>query len=294
MLWIPATVAAAAFQVARNAAQRSLVGGAGPWGATLVRFLFGLPFTIAFQAAAWLFDGRNAPTHMDAAFFGFASTGALAQVMGTAFLLLAMRQAGFAVGTALQQSALPLAGVLGWLFFHDDLSTRAWIGVAVVTVGLAALTWPRSTDGAAPLTGVIYGLLSGLLIGFALNAFRHAGLTLAPGHPLYGATVTVTIAQGLQSLGLGAWLAVRDRAALTAVLKGWRESMIAGFCGACASTFWLFALALAPAASVRAVGVIESPLAAAAGRRLFAERISPGKLAAGALVTVGVVLTALG
>ena len=37
MLWIPVTVAAAAFQVARNAAQRSLMGAGGPWGATLVQ-----------------------------------------------------------------------------------------------------------------------------------------------------------------------------------------------------------------------------------------------------------------
>ena len=294
MLWIPATLAAAAFQVARNAAQRSLIGGAGPWGATLVRFLFGLPFSVLFQLIVWLIDGRTAVAHFDLAFFGFATTGAFAQVMGTAALLVAMRQAGFAVGTAVQQSALPLAGVLGWLLFHDDLSTRAWIGVGVATAGLAVLTWPRKADGAAPLSGAAYGLLSGLLIGFALNAYRHASLTIAPGHPLYGATVTVTVTQALQTLGLGAWLAVRDRAALVAVLKGWRESLTAGFCGACASTCWLFALALAPAASVRAVGVIESPMAAAAGRRLFAERISPGKLAAGALVAVGVVLTALG
>jgi hypothetical protein len=32
----------------RNAAQRSVMGGAGPWGATLVRFLFGLPFAAVF------------------------------------------------------------------------------------------------------------------------------------------------------------------------------------------------------------------------------------------------------
>src|SRR4051812_5800590 len=53
MIWIPITIGAAAFQVARNAAQRSVMGGAGPWGATLVRFLFGLPFATVFAAIAW-------------------------------------------------------------------------------------------------------------------------------------------------------------------------------------------------------------------------------------------------
>ena len=39
----------------RNAAQRSLMTGAGPWGATLVRFRFGLPFSLVFVAVALLF-----------------------------------------------------------------------------------------------------------------------------------------------------------------------------------------------------------------------------------------------
>ena len=51
-LWIPATVVASIFQVARNGLQRGLASRAGPWGATLVRFLFGLPFSLVFVAVA--------------------------------------------------------------------------------------------------------------------------------------------------------------------------------------------------------------------------------------------------
>jgi drug/metabolite transporter (DMT)-like permease len=294
MLWIAATLAAAALQVARNAAQRGLIGGAGPWGATLVRFLFGLPFALVFTAAAWMTAGRPVGT-VSTAYLGFALSGAATQVVATAALLVAMQRAGFAVGTALQQSAIPLAGVLGWAVFGDRLSLHAWIGVGVVSVGVAALSWPRGEPtGDRPVSGAAFGLLSGLLFGFSLNAYRHADLTFAPHQPLFAATATVAFAQAAQSLVLGGWLALRRPQALKAVMTSWRESLFAGFCGACASAAWLFALALAPAASVRAVGVVESPMAAAAGRRLFAERLSPGKLAAGALVAVGVVLTALG
>jgi drug/metabolite transporter (DMT)-like permease len=45
---------------------------------------------------------------------------------------------------------------------------------------------------------------------------------------------------------------------------------------------------------VRAVGVIEAPIAAAAGRRLFKERMSLRQMLGGALTALGVVLTALG
>ena len=49
-LWIPITIAAAAAQTLRNATQRHLSADLGTLGATLVRFLYGLPF-----AALWLF-----------------------------------------------------------------------------------------------------------------------------------------------------------------------------------------------------------------------------------------------
>ena len=71
MLFIPITIAAATFQVARNATQRTLMGAGGPWGATLVRFLYGLPFTAVFLAVAWMIWPSAALT--PSAFFVTAS-----------------------------------------------------------------------------------------------------------------------------------------------------------------------------------------------------------------------------
>jgi drug/metabolite transporter (DMT)-like permease len=299
MRWIPVAVAAAAFQVARNAAQRGLMGGAGPWGATLTRFLFGLPFTLAFTVVVWVFV-HPVTVHPTPLYLGYALTGALGQVLATAALLTSLHRAGFGVGTAVQQSSLPLSGVVGWLVFGDALSPTAWAGVAIATVGLVALSWSKARDidrgaaGGRPVSGAVFALLSGLLFGFSLNAYRHAGLVLEPDHPLFSAVATVSFTQAAQSVVLGVVLAIRHPAALEAVLTDWRRSLTSGFCGACASSAWVFALALAPAAAVRAVGVVEAPMAAAVGRRLFAERLSLGKLAAGALTAVGVLLTALG
>ena len=61
MLWILLTTAAAPLQVARNALQRGLIGDAGPWGATLVRFLFGLPFSLALFLVVAVLTPRAAP-----------------------------------------------------------------------------------------------------------------------------------------------------------------------------------------------------------------------------------------
>jgi drug/metabolite transporter (DMT)-like permease len=292
LLWVPATIAASALQVARNGLQRGLVPSAGPWGATLVRFLFGLPFSLILVAAAQLTVPAAYP-HFTTTFWAAAVTGATAQVLATAALLVAMRRAGFAVGTALQQSSLPLAAILGLIIFHDQLTVVAWIGVAVTTAGLAALTWPRGATGERPLSGAMFGLLSGLCFGFSLNAFRHATVAMEPAHPVYAAVASVAVVQAMQAAVLTVWLGFRDRSALAAVVKGWRESLLAGLCGACASAGWFLALGLAPAAPVRAVGVIEAPMAAIAGRRFFAETLHARQILAGLAVIVGVVMTTL-
>jgi drug/metabolite transporter (DMT)-like permease len=292
LLWIPATVAAAALQVARNALQRGLLPTAGPWGATLVRFLFGLPFSLVFVGAAALVV-PGVRLDFSPIFFAYDLSGALAQLLATASLLVAMRRAGFAVATALQQSSLPLSAILGLAVFGDQLSVVAWSGVAIATAGLAALTWPRHATGPQPLSGALFALLSGLCFGFSLNAFRHAGLTAAPAHPIYSALVSVAVAQAAQAAALTAVLAVRQPSALRAIVAGWRASVAAGLCGALASAGWFIAVTLAPAAPVRALGVIETPIAALAGRRLFREQLHWSQILAGGAVLVGVTMTAL-
>jgi drug/metabolite transporter (DMT)-like permease len=293
MFWIPITIGAAGFQVARNALQRGLLGDAGPWGATLVRFLFGLPFSLA----AWAAVAALTPGARPSFGFGFwaaASTGALSQMLASAALLVAMRRAGFAIGTALQQSSLPLSAVIGLAVFHDNLRPLAWLGVAITTLGLAVLTWPKGAAGPQPVSGALFGLVSGICFGFSLNAFRHAEIGLEPAHRVYAAVTCVVIAQALQSSTLCLALAWRRPQALQAVAASWRQSLGAGLCGAIASLGWFTALAFAPAGPVRAVGMVEMPMAALAGRRVFAERLTAWQWAAGAATALGVVMAAIG
>jgi len=291
MIFIPVTIGAAALQVARNALQRSLLGDAGPWGATLVRFLFGLPFSLAFVAIAWAVWPDASP-HMGLSFWTPAMIGAAAQLGATAALLSAMHHSGFALGTAFQQSSLPFAAIVGLIFLGETLAPLAWLGVAMTTVGVLALSWPKERQRFG--VGAILGLVSGAFYGVALNAYRQANLAVEPHHALFAAVVTTSATQAMQSAGLTAWLYIRDRKALVAVLKAWRSSLGAGFFGSAASALWLTALALAPAGQVRAVGVVEMPIAAFAGKRLFAETLNLRQIVLGGLTALGVVLAAVG
>lgn len=293
MLWIFLTLAAAPLQVARNAAQRGLVGEAGPWGATLVRFLFGLPFSIAIFAVVALLTPDAAPDPSPRFWLG-AVAGAISQVAATGFLLMAMHRSGFAVATVLQQSSLPLAALMGLVFLGDRLSAQAWTGVALATAGLVALSWPQRDQTRHAFVGGLLGLAAGATFAISFNGYRQAGLAFDAAHPIYSAVAAVVIAQLMQSLTLTAILAVTRPQALGAVAASWRQSLTAGFFGSAASACWFGALALAPAGPVRAVALIETPIAAAVGRRLFRERISLRQALGGALTTAGVALTALG
>ncbi len=293
MLWIALTIAAAPLQVARNALQRGLMAEAGPWGATLVRFLFGLPFALAIFAVVAVLTPAADPTATPR-FWVTVSAGALGQVLATAALLGAMKRSGFAVATFMQQASLPLAALMGLALFGDQMGPQAWAGVVLTTAGLAALSWPGRAASRGALVGSALGLASGAAFAVALNGYRQAGLALEPDYPIYAATAAVCVAQTLQTLVLGAWLAVARPQALLAVARAWRPSLGAGFFGAAASACWFSALALAPAGMVRAVGVIEAPIAAAAGRRLFQETLSLRQILAGAATALGVILTALG
>lgn len=292
MLWIILAAATAPLTVARNSLQRVLAGDAGPWGATLVRFLFGLPFSLLIFALAATLTPGAAP-HLSWRFALAVALGAAAQIGATAALLVAMRRSGFAVATVMQQASVPLSALFGWMLMGDRLSPQGWLGIALTTAGLAVLSWPRRDQVRGAGLSAALGLTSGALFAVALNAYRQAGLALEPHHPIYSAMASVCVAQALQTVGMVAALAVWRPWALRAVVKSWRSSLGAGVFGAAASACVFGALALAPAGPVRAVGVLEAPIAAAVGRRLFRERLSLRQIIGGTLVAIGIVATVL-
>ena len=292
MLWIPVTLAAAGLQVARNAFQRGLLGEAGPWGATLVRFLFGLPFAALFLLVATVVGGPLSP-RPTAAFLLACAIGGGAQIVATAAMLVSMRRSSFALGTVFQQSSIPLAALMG-LALGEPLSSLKWLGLALVTLGLGILGWPRQVAAGRAVSAAMLGLAAGAGFALSANAFRQAALIVEPRAPVFAALATLLVAQAMQSAALAAWLGATNRGALRSVRTRWRESLPAGFFGAAASGLWFTAFALSPAGPVRAVGVVEMPIAALAGRRLFAERLAPWQVLVLGQIAVGVCLAAIG
>jgi drug/metabolite transporter (DMT)-like permease len=297
-LWIPVTIWAAFAQTVRNAAQRHLTAELGTLGATLVRFLYGLPFAALWLFLVQTFTGDAVPAP-NGRFAGWVLVGAVSQIAATALLLRTMQARNFALGVAYSKTEVLQVAIFGLVFLGDAISGAAAAAVLAGTVGVLLLS---PADKERPLRTLLTGWTSrtalvGLACGalFALSAVGYRGATLALGGTPFviAAAATLLAAQALQTLLLGGWLLARDPAVVRRVLKAWRISLFAGFMGAAASAGWFTAFAIEPVAHVRTLGLIELVFSYAVSRRLFRERLAPLELAGMGLIALGVAVIML-
>jgi drug/metabolite transporter (DMT)-like permease len=255
-LWIPFTLFAAAGQTARNAMQRELTAKLGTVGATHVRFLFGFPFALVFLAGVFIATGLPMPA-LPWMFWPWAVVGAGAQILATALMLATMNDRSFVVTIAYIKTEAIQAAIFGLIFLGDPLTIGMVVAILVATAGVVTM----SLKGKGAMEGgyrpVALGLFSGAV--FALSAVGYRGAILSLGLPsfLLAATLTLTIGLILQAGLLTLYLALRDRAVLTAIARAWRPSLFAGFMGATASEFWFLAFALTSVANVRTLALVE-------------------------------------
>jgi drug/metabolite transporter (DMT)-like permease len=163
------------------------------------------------------------------------------------------------------------------------------IAIATATAGVVLM----SIKPGAPRAG-LRPMLMGLGAGglFALSAIGYRGAILNLHDPSFVMAATFTLVIGLlfQSVVLTAYLYIRSRHVLFAIARAWRPSLFAGFMGALASQFWYLAFAIATAASVRTLALVEVLFAQAISRFVFGQPTSRREAAGIVLIVVGVIL----
>ena len=298
-LWIPVTIWAAFAQTLRNAAQRRLTAELGTLGATLVRFLYGLPFALLWYWAVVRFAGGPPPAP-GPGFAGWVLLGAMSQIGATALLLRTMQESNFALGVAYSKTEVIQVALFAFVALGDRVGVATLVAIACATVGVLLLSpADRERPLRALLSGwtgrpALLGLASGA--GFALSAVGYRGAALAfEGAPyLTAAATTLVAALALQTLVLGGWLLLRSPAVVAGALREWRPSLFAGFMGAAASAGWFTAFAIELAANVRTLGLVELIFSYVASLKLFRERLSRLELSGMALIALGVAVLTLG
>jgi drug/metabolite transporter (DMT)-like permease len=201
-----------------------------------------------------------------------------------------MNGRSFVVTIAYIKTEAIQAAIFGLIFLGDPLT----IGMVVAILGATAGVVTMSLKGKGAMEGgyrpVALGLFSGAV--FAISAVGYRGAILALGLPsfLLAATLTLAIGLILQAGLLTLYLALRDRAVLTAIARAWRPSLFAGFMGATASEFWFLAFALTSVANVRTLALVEVLFAQAITIFAFKQATTKRDALGIALIVAGVLL----
>jgi len=291
-LWIPATLIAAACQVGRNAIQRGLTEKLGTIGATQVRFLYGFPFAIVFAAIVLWLTGSDIP-QMDLSFFIYICIGAVAQILGTALMLGAMRQRAFVVVTAWTKTEPIQVALFGVIVLGEHLSIAAVIAIMISTVGVLLMIRPplaQEEKNLHHLKSIAMGILAGTSFAIAAVDFRGAILSLHGSNFLAHASWALVFGLGIQALILTIWMIMFRREALLGCLKAWRISIWGGLLGACASQFWFIGFALTIAANVRTLGLVEILFAQILTWRVFLTKSNRNENIGIILIVVGMLI----
>jgi len=289
-LWVAFTIAAALSQTARNALQRGLTATAGTAGATHVRFLFGLPFSVLFLVAIALATKSSLPVP-NLSFFLWCTLGAVSQIFATALMLMAMQNRSFVVAIAYIKTEPVLVAIFGLAFLGDALTWPVAVAIVIATAGVIAMSWTPGVAAANSARPAALGIVAGVFFALAAVGFRGAVLSL-PGasQVLMPAAYTLVWSLAIQTALLSLWLVVFDRKVFAAILRAWKPSLAAGFVGALASQFWFMAFALATAASVRTLALIEVLFAQIVSQGLFSQKTSTREAAGIILLVAGILL----
>lgn len=289
-LWIVFTLIAALAQTIRNATQRELVATLGTAGATHVRFLFGFPFALLFLAGLMIVTGAPLPAP-PSPYWLWVVLGMGAQALATALMLMAMGERSFVVTIAYIKTEPVQVALFGLIFLGDKLTLGMMVAILIATAGVIVMS--LKPDGAAASESwrpTMLGLASGA--AFALSAIGYRGAILSLGLSDYAMAATFTLVTGLimQAALLTVWLMWRSPEVMRAIVVAWRPSLFAGFMGATASQFWYLAFALATAASVRTLALVEVLFAQAISSFVFGHRTTAREGLGIALIVIGVVL----
>jgi len=290
-LWPVFTMIAAAAQTVRNATQRDLTQKLGTVGATHIRFLFGFPFAIVFLAVAMAALAQPVPT-TSLLFWVWAIGAALAQIAATALMLAAMTERSFVVVYAYIKTEPVQAALFGLVFLGDHLTPVLAAAILIATVGVVVMALkPGAAFGLRP---TLLGLAAGGMFALSAVGFRGAILSLGLSSYLMAATFTLAVSLVVQAALLSIYLGVRSPDVLRSIVAAWRPSLVAGFMGALASQFWFLAFALATAASVRTLALVEVLFAQGVSRFVFKQPVLLREGVGIVLVVAGVALLLYG
>ncbi|MBT3534987.1 MAG: EamA family transporter [Rhodospirillaceae bacterium] len=297
-IWIPITFLAAFMQAARTAGQKHLTKDFSAVGASYVRFLWGLPFALGYLLFLKTQGGHELP---DAGweFFVFSALTGVSQITATILLVFLFSLRNFAVGNTYARTEALLTAVLGATLFHEAIAGAGWIAIAIGAAGVIMINLARAGIAGETLISRLFqpaagvGIAAGL--GFAASSLflRRASLSLGLDDWLYSAALTLAMVLVIQTAIMSAYIVVRARDQLAAMIPNWRGCLFVGITSVIGSAGWFTAMTIERAAYVKALGQVELLFTLALSVLFFKERSTPKELMGMALVAGSIVVLLL-
>lgn len=278
-LWIPATIAAAFFQNLRSALQKAIKGRLSTMGAAYSRFLYAFPLAVLYLIAVQQARGSDLPA-VNTEFLIYCALGGLSQILFTVVLLWMFSFRSFAVGTTFSKLEVILVAGMGSVLLGDHVGLAALFAILIGALGTLVLSFnetrltPMGLLRGLGERATAIGILCAALLGASSVFYRGAILALQGDDFLLAASFALAVALGMQTLMMGGWFLIFDRAELARVFIHWRRAGPVGIAGLAGSICWFTAFSVQNAAYVRALGQIELVFTFLASVFVFRETVS--------------------
>jgi drug/metabolite transporter (DMT)-like permease len=207
-------------------------------------------------------------------------------------MLMAMGERSFVVTIAYIKTEPIQVAIFGLIFLGDVVTWPMMVAIVVATTGVVIMSVkPGGMVGGIKPT--LIGLASGGMFALSAIGYRGAILDLHLANFVMAATFTLVVGLAIQAITLSFYLVLRQPNVMIALARAWKPSLFAGFMGALASQFWFLAFALATAASVRTLALIEVLFAQLIARFAFGQKTGAREGIGMLLVVAGVMLLIL-
>lgn len=290
--WVFWTLLAAFMQSVRTAGQKQLAGFVSPLTATLVRYLFGLPFAIAYVLFLG-FDGPALPEPGPVFYFSGLAAGLL-QILATVLLIRLVSMRNFAVGTTFIRTEILLTALIGVALFTEQISMLGWLAMLISVAGLVLMNLSKQTGFAGIWNlSAAYGLGAGLSFALTSLFLRQASLSLGLNDAAYSAAITLVymvILQTVVCLSLVYWQKREELSVLTTRLGG---CVFIGITSVAGSAGWFTAMTLQSASYVKTLGQVEFLFTLLLSVFYFKERPNPTELLGMGCIVIGAIVLLL-
>lgn len=290
--WVFWTLLAATMQSVRFAAQKYLTDDISPFAATMVRYLFGLPFALVWLL--WWLPSTKLPD-FNTTFIVCCVLAGIFQVVATVLVMHIFTLRAFAVGSTLIRSEIVITALIGFTFFSESITPLGWLAIVVCGAGVMLIGAAKSGVGGGAWWSLlvsratVYGLVAALCFSLTSLLIRKASLSFGLNEPIFTAALTLFVMVCWQTVICVGWLLLREPAQMRQVFVRWRPGLFVGLTSVVGSVGWFTAFTLEFASYVKTLGQIEFLFTLLISLYFFKEVPRPLEMIGMVLILLGVI-----